>query len=224
MRPRFARFGLPARLSLGAAVVLALAACSNTVDQAAPQPAAADQSAPGSVSRTPSETAAPQSDPGTVSQTPSQAPYETATPRPGAPSASPAPPPRLIAYAGGEAAGAEVQSRADAQRLHGAPASFKRFVGDLAEDLADKSTCSGEGYVGVTVETLRTDGYAVGGVNDCGGYAALWVLIDGRWREVLGTQEAWDCKVLHQYRVPSDLVGTSCYDYDANEQHSYQQA
>jgi len=131
--------------------------------------------------------------------------------------------PRLIAYAGGESPGAEVQNRADARRLSGAPRSFKRYIGNYAVRLNRSSTCT-NGYVGVTVETLRTDGFAVGGVNDCGGYQALWVKPHHRrWREVAGTQEAWDCKVLKRYDVPSSVVGTTCYDYDAQQQRHYDQ-
>jgi hypothetical protein len=115
----------------------------------------------------------------------------------------------------------EVQSSRDAENLRGAPEAFRRFIGRTAQQVADASDCS-DGYVGVTVQTLRTDGYAVGGVNDCGGYAALWAAVDGRWREIAGTQEAWDCAVLERYAVPSDLAGTTCYDYDAQQERPYQ--
>jgi hypothetical protein len=81
----------------------------------------------------------------------------------------------------------EVKVRADAKDLR-APASFQRFIGRTAQRITDRSTCTG-GYVGVTVETLRTDGFASGGVNDCGGYAALWAVVDGRWKEIQSTQE-----------------------------------
>ena len=121
--------------------------------------------------------------------------------------------PRLIAYAGGESPGVEVRARGDAKNLRGAPEAFKRFIARTAQQVADASSCS-DGYIGVTVATLRTDGYAVGGVNDCGGYAALWATVDGQWQEIAGTQEAWDCAVLERYAVPSDVVGTTCYDYD----------
>lgn len=132
-----------------------------------------------------------------------------------------APEPRLIAYAAGGSPGVEVRSTADAENLRGAPEAFRHFIGRTAQQVADASDCS-DGYVGVTVATLRTDGYAVGGVNDCGGYAALWATVDGRWQEVAGTQEAWDCAVLERYAVPSDVAGTTCYDDDAQEERAYQ--
>jgi hypothetical protein len=141
---------------------------------------------------------------------------ETPTPKSGT-----APEPRLIAYAGGESPGVEVHARVDAKNLRGAPEAFKRFIGRTAQQVVDASSCS-DGYVGVTVATLRTDGYAVGGVNDCGGYAALWATVDGRWKEIAGTQEAWDCAVLERYSVPSDVVGATCYDYEAQKERDYQ--
>lgn len=140
-----------------------------------------------------------------------------------APSATPTEKPELITYAGGESPGVEVQGTADEQRLEGAPESFQRFIGETAQSLADASTCE-DGYVGVTVAVLRTDGFALGGVNDCGGYAALWAEVDGEWQEVDGTQEAWECSVLEEYAVPSDVVGTTCYDDDADKERTYQQA
>ena len=129
---------------------------------------------------------------------------------------------RLIVYAGGESPGVEVQSRDDAGHLRGAPTAFKRFIGRKAQRLADHTTCSG-GYVGVTVERVRTDGYAIGGVNDCGGYEALWALVDGRWREIAGTQDMWDCGVLERHAVPSSIAGTRCYDEDARGVRHYHQ-
>lgn len=130
---------------------------------------------------------------------------------------------RLISYAGGESPGVEVKQRSDADNLRGAPADFKQFIGDLAQQNSDASSCA-DGYVGVTVQTLRTDGFAIGGVNDCGGYLALWAVVDGHWKEVAGTQELWDCKILERYQAPSDVVGDACYDYDAQHERAYQQA
>jgi hypothetical protein len=130
--------------------------------------------------------------------------------------------PRLIVYAGGESPGVEVQSRADAKHLRGAPRSFKRFIGRKAQRIADRSTCTG-GYVGVTVERVRTDGYAAGGVNDCGGYAALWAKVDGRWKEIAGTQEIWSCAILKRHQVPSSVAGNTCYDYRAQQERHYHQ-
>lgn len=73
--------------------------------------------------------------------------------------------------------------RGDAKDLRGAPASFKRFIGNTA----------------------------------------LWVVVDGHWKEAQGTQETWDCAVLKQYAVPSDVAGTTCYDYAAQQEHEYHQ-
>jgi hypothetical protein len=132
-------------------------------------------------------------------------------------------PPQLISYDGDGSDPAEVRTTADANNLGGAPDSFKKFIGRTAERLTEGTTCEG-GYVGVTVRTLRTDEYAVGGVNECGGYVALWAIVDGQWKEIEATQDLWDCAVLAKHRVPSDIAGDTCYDRDAQAQHSYQQA
>ncbi|CAB4718633.1 MAG: hypothetical protein F2667_09665 [Actinobacteria bacterium] len=132
--------------------------------------------------------------------------------------------PRLIAFAGGESPGVSVQSRADAKKLHGTGRAFKRFIGTAAKDLVEASSCGDEGYVGITVDVMRTDGYAAGGVNDCGGYAALWAVVDGAWKQIAGTQEAWDCRILRRHDVPSDVAGDTCYAYHGDhQQHHYHQ-
>ncbi|GAA1789518.1 hypothetical protein GCM10009795_039090 [Nocardioides hankookensis] len=130
--------------------------------------------------------------------------------------------PRLIVYSDGHSAGVEVTRASQARRLHGSPASFKRFIGRTAQRIADASTCEG-GYVGVTVFRIRTDGFAAGGVNDCGGYAALWAIVDGRWKQIEGTQELWACGPLLRHRVPSSIAGHSCYDYRRQAQRRYHQ-
>lgn len=155
-----------------------------------------------------------------ASSTTSQTPAPTAS----SVTASPTEKPELIGYAGGESPGVTVQKRADTRKLDGAPASFKKFIGDLAEKVVSESSCD-SAAVGITVETLRTDGYAVGGVNDCGGYQALWAIVDGHWKEIFGTQDTWDCAVLKRYTVPSDVVGETCYAYHGDHQeHHYHQA
>ena len=157
-----------------------------------------------------------------------EAPSSPATSSPPASPSEPtsseaAPEPELIPYAGGESRGFEVKGRDDADKMTGAPAPFKRFIGGVAQEIADESSCT-DGYVGVTVEMLRTDGYASGGVNDCGGYRALWAVVDGQWKEIAGSQEMWDCAVLRRYAVPSDVAGDACYDYDAQSERRYQQS
>ncbi|WP_156391068.1 MULTISPECIES: hypothetical protein [unclassified Nocardioides] len=130
---------------------------------------------------------------------------------------------RVIVYSNAHSPGVEVTRASQARRLHGAPASFKRFIGRTAQRISDASTCEG-GYVGVTVFRLRTDGFAAGGVNDCGGYAALWAVVDGRWKQIEGTQEIWACAPLRRHRVPSSIAGHTCYDYRHQVQRRYHQA
>ena len=213
-------------MTAGAVLLLGLSACG---DDGAPGVVADDSasttSTPASTATSPSEPASDETSDETPDESQSPAEETSSTPNPTeAPSPSPAESPKLIGYAGGESPGVTVQSRADARKLNGAPASFKRFVGDLAEKLKAETSCD-DAAVGVTVQTLRTDGYADGAVNDCGGYRALWAIVDGRWKEIEGTQDTWDCAVLKRYTVPSDVVGDSCYAYHGDhEEHPYHQA
>lgn len=154
----------------------------------------------------------------------STAPSAPATPPAGSTPTTAAPdrPGEVIAYAGGESPGVLVRGPRDAAQLRRSPAAFKRFIGRTAQRVVDHASCS-EATVGIMVEFVSTAGYAVGSVNECGGYAALWASVDGRWREIEGTQDAWDCAVLEHYAVPSDLVGDTCYDYDAKKERRYHQ-
>jgi hypothetical protein len=206
--------------ALGAATLLALTGCGATDAGAVSQGdlPSSPATSPAPSDRAPSATASAATTPAESAPT-ETAPTETA-PVAAAPEPTETAAPRLLAYAGGESPGAEIRSQADADKLQGAPPAFKRFIGRTAERLADGSTCT-DGYVGVTVEFLRTDGYAVGGVNECGGYRALWAVVDGSWREVAASQEMWDCAVLDRYSVPSEIAGTHCYDYDAQEERDY---
>jgi hypothetical protein len=131
--------------------------------------------------------------------------------------------PRLVIYETRRSPGVFVHRPAQVRRLHGAPAGFKRFVGRTAARLDRRSDC--DAATGVTVSRLRTDGYAVGAINECGGYAALWGKVDHRWRQLQGTQDSWDCGVLRRHRVPSAVVGTTCFSYHGDHrQHRYHQA
>lgn len=129
---------------------------------------------------------------------------------------------QLISYEDGESGAAEVRTTADADDLSGAPDSFKTFIGRTAERLTGGECEAGD--VGVIVRRLRTDGFAVGAVNDCGGHVALWAIVDGDWREIDATQDLWNCAALAEHRVPSDIAGDTCYDRNAQAQIPYQQA
>ncbi|MBZ5739967.1 hypothetical protein [Nocardioides mangrovi] len=145
----------------------------------------------------------------------------TASPAPATPTASATP--ELITYQHGGDPGVQVETLGEKARLKGAPDDFADFIGQTAQVLAEQSTCS-DGYVGVTVAVVRSDGFARGGVNDCGGYAALWARTDSAWAEIDGTQEMWDCSTLEEYAVPSDVAGSDCWDSAANKRRDYQHA
>lgn len=214
-----------ARLAVAVVALLALGACGG---DPAPEPAVQSDtgSRPGSVplgdDSTDSPTVPPAEDP-TTDET--SAP-ETASPTEPEPDPEPDPVPELIVYAGGEAVPPLIEDRAGAKQLTGAPEDFQDFVGRAAEEVSEQADCDGAA-VGITVDVIRTDGFAAGGVNECGGYAAMWAKVDGAWQEIQGTQDTWDCAVLKQYRVPSDILlgSQTCFDYEGDKkEHAYHQA
>jgi len=89
--------------------------------------------------------------------------------------------------------------------LDGAPADFKTFVAGLAEKAQQVGASCPDAAHGITVQKLLGD-FALGAINDCGGYAAIWARVDGAWAEVIGTQEAWQCAQLDEHDVPRELV------------------
>lgn len=129
--------------------------------------------------------------------TPDQTPDQTPTASPTATAA----PEHVTTYPD---PGIAVVSASDADKLTGTSASFKAFIADQARAAAE--SCPEAAHV-ITVQKYSSAGYAVGGVNSCGGYVALWRLYDGAWGEGLATQDAWDCDSLAFLRVPRSFVG-----------------
>ena len=174
-------------VAAAAAIVLAIVpvAVLDGRDEAAPPTPA--HSGPPSPLPTPPPPAAP-----------TQAPSATAT----------AAPDQVISYSG---FGVQVVDSAHTSLLRGAPEDFKAFVGRLADQLtADgQDSCPGADS-GVTVKKIGGDEYALGAVNDCGGYVALWVHQGDGWQEALGTQDEWRCGDLTRTGVPASFAG-DCY-------------
>ena len=101
--------------------------------------------------------------------------------------------------------GVEIVEPGDVALLEGAPDDFKAFVARQARQTAkDAEQCPGA-FHGLTVSRLIGD-YAVGSVNACGGYSAIWSKGEAGWAELLGTQEAWSCADLAADGVPDGLV------------------
>jgi hypothetical protein len=225
-----------ARLAVAALALLALGACGNDSSDSADQPSGGTR--PGYASSSTPPVAPPVDTPSEAPSSSAPAPASTpAGPASPAPSADPEPDPEpepdsdpkpeVVVYAGGEAVPPLIKTHRDVGQLKGAPQDFREFVGRAADEVSEQSSCTG-GAVGITVDALRTDGYAVGEVNDCGGYAAMWAKDDdGAWLEIQATQDTWDCAVLKQYRVPSEILldSQTCFAYDGDQKvHDYRQA
>jgi hypothetical protein len=109
-----------------------------------------------------------------------------------------------------------------ANRLPGAPAAFRTFVKaqlhEMWVELGHTSGCKSSPLI--TVEALRTDGFAMGGVNTVprkhcatgGGYAAIWAVRHGAWKQVIGTQDVVTCTRLEKFDIPSEIGVHECYD------------
>ena len=109
-----------------------------------------------------------------------------------------------------------------ANRLPGAPKEFRAFVNaqlhDLWDELGHTAGCKTSPLI--TVYALRTDGFAMGAVNTrprryCqtgGGYAAIWAVRHGAWKEVIGTQDVVACTRLERFDIPSEIGVHECYE------------
>ncbi len=115
------------------------------------------------------------------------------------------PAPKVITYPG---SGITVKSAADTAKLTGTSPAFKAFIaGEARRAVADGATCPGAAHE-ITVQKYSTAGYAIGGVNSCGGYAALWAISGyGTWGEGQATQDMWDCDALAYLGVPRSFSG-----------------
>ncbi|MCW2787365.1 MAG: hypothetical protein JWP74_3882 [Marmoricola sp.] len=117
---------------------------------------------------------------------------------------TPTPVPKVITYPG---SGIEVSKDSDTDKLTGTTAAFKSFVAKLARQAVASGTGCPDAFHGVTVQKYSSAGYALGGVNDCGGNSALWGLLDGTWQQAAGTQDQWDCDQLRYFGIPRSFAG-----------------
>lgn len=107
-------------------------------------------------------------------------------------------------------------------RLTGTSPEFKQFMTTTVQKLIDTNTCPGAALE-VSVSRYATSGYAIGGVNQCGGYAAIWGVKNGAWKELIGTQDIWYCAQLHSDGVPKGLISDGkCYDQATKKVIQYQ--
>jgi hypothetical protein len=128
--------------------------------------------------------------------------------------------PRLLVYGQHDLGVSITRPRQAWTRLPGAPRDFRRFVARQVRHIRATSECQ-TAFNGVTVVRVRTDGFARGAVNDCGGYVALWKRIDGRWTQIQGTQDIWTCQVLRRHQVPAAVVRPAGQCYDGHDVVTY---
>jgi hypothetical protein len=131
-----------------------------------------------------------------------KAPPVTSTTSPEPPPA----PPKVITFPGN---GIFLTDPSQVDKLEGTSPAFKSYIAGKVRAVRQDTSCP-DAARGVDVTKYSTAGYAIGGVNECGGYAALWVDYDGVWQEGYGTQDTWDCDTLGFFGVPLSFVGGDC--------------
>jgi hypothetical protein len=106
-------------------------------------------------------------------------------------------------------------------RLPGAPAAFRSYVKTqlhaMWDGLGHTAGCKSSPLI--TVDALRTDGFAMGGVNTVprkhcragGGYAAIWAVRHGEWKLAIATQDVIYCATLERFGIPSEIGVHECY-------------
>jgi hypothetical protein len=105
-------------------------------------------------------------------------------------------------------------SSTSVSKLVNAPSSFRTYISDMAEsfDTANQ-TCE----LIVSISNIYKQTYASGNIshqgNCIGGYEVLWGISNGSWIQIATTQNiGYACTTLEQYKVPSAIAGTTCYD------------
>jgi len=104
-----------------------------------------------------------------------------------------------------------------------APASFRKFTRSelnrlWRDELKGDPDCQTSPVI--TLDTLRTDGFALGdvatrprkGCETGGGYVAIWAVRKGAWKQVIGTQEVVQCSRLERWDIPAELGIDQCYE------------
>ena len=122
-----------------------------------------------------------------------------------------------------------IQTMSDAKHhLRGTPRGLKKAVVRQAQKLLhDAYPC--EYPEGANVQVYAASGYARGDIGGCGGAVAFWTDFGngkrhgGTWRLVLATQEATTCRFAKRYKMPSSIVGTTCYNQARTKGHPYHQ-
>lgn len=120
--------------------------------------------------------------------------------------------PRIIDFRSGPAKqGLTIGRPAMVVKLKGTSPAFKRYVAAQVRLVRADRSCPTSARA-ITVYKYATNGYALGAVNDCGGYVALWGVRHGAWRQLIGTQDVFRCGQLHRDHVPVGLLNDGkCY-------------
>lgn len=121
--------------------------------------------------------------------------------------------PRIIDFRSGAAKqySLDISRPAMVGKLKGTSPAFKRFVAAQVRSMMNDRTCTDSAHT-LSVYKYATNGYAAGGVTNCGGYAAIWGVRHSVWKQLIGTQDVFHCGQLHRNHVPVGLLNDGkCY-------------
>lgn len=151
-----------------------------------------------------------------TSPTPSASPTLSATSEPTA-----SPTPKVVTYETDDKAGVTVTEPGQKSQIADASESFSTFLDRQLERAINNRDRVCPEPPQVYVNKVAPEGWASGGyfVPQCGGYAALWAVSKGSWREVWTGQELVDCQTLERYKFPAAIAGTACMDGDESVQY-----
>lgn len=119
---------------------------------------------------------------------------------------------------GGVGPGVEIADPAALAGLEATSADFRAFIAGTLTQLQGSNDCAANPAIYVEVYDPR--GYARGGVSVCGGFEAYWAVVDGAWKEVVGTQSDPPCQPLEALRFPLAVVGPTCDDTGVSRAYS----
>ncbi|NCD18897.1 MAG: hypothetical protein EOL89_02770 [Actinobacteria bacterium] len=96
----------------------------------------------------------------------------------------------------------KISTREDMYQISDTPPSFQEYI--LSMLAGEPSTCpSGRN---IWVRQYHSAGFAELGMDECGGYVSFVKKIDGKWVEIIATQDVIRCEDLEAHRIPSGMV------------------
>lgn len=115
--------------------------------------------------------------------------------------------------------GARIAGPGDVHRLKGTPHGFRKYVGAEGQRAATHTTTCDVADAAVYVRAYTSNHFAAGAGSPCGGHWGNARVILGKrhhkWKVLIATQDAWDCRLLERFQVPARLIKAAPAPADA---------